>query len=82
MMMSLVLLLLLLLLLLPPSMWPSCSISDVNGVNFRDAVLFRVLAEGLNHLSTFAASLEEFSTSSKKMSRGNGAEKLGFPAAV
>lgn len=47
------------------SMWPSCYICDVYGVNFRDTVHLRVLAEGLNHLSAFAGSLEEFSRSSE-----------------
>lgn len=63
-------------------MWPSCYIFDVYGVNFRDTVHLRVLAEGLNHLSAFAGSLEEFSRSSENCPEEMEPEKLGFQAAV
>lgn len=48
------------------SVWTSCYIFDVYGVHSRHTVCLRVLAEGLNHLSTFAGSVEEFSTSATK----------------
>lgn len=39
------------------SMWPSCYIFDVYGVNFRNTVHLCVLAAGLIHLNTVAGGI-------------------------